>query len=112
MGNRWARRRMLTGRAMCLGGARGRGKKTVDGRGCGIPFGKKKLIYTPSPRGLRSHILSTFVSDSAPYTEFLTVLVTFILRGACTITYRSFAKQFDSHGSSGRSQERRTLLEK
>ena len=72
---------MLTGRAMCLGGARGRGKKTVDGRGCGIPFGKKKLIYTPSPRGLRSHILSTFVSDSAPYTEFLTVLVTFILRG-------------------------------
>jgi hypothetical protein len=42
---------------------------------------KKKLIYTSSPRDLRPHILSTFVSDSAPYTEFLTVLVTFILRG-------------------------------
>ena len=67
---------------MRLGEARGRGKKTVDGRECGIPFSKKKLFYTTSPWGYRSHILSTFVSDSAPYPEFLTVLVTFALRGA------------------------------
>jgi hypothetical protein len=67
------------GRAMCLGEVQGRGRKTVDGRGCGIPFSKKPF-YTTSPRGHRSHILSTFVSDSASYLEFLTVLVAFVLR--------------------------------
>jgi hypothetical protein len=67
---------------MCLGEARGRGKKTVDDGGCGVPLSKKKLHNTTSPRGYRSHILSTFVSDSAPYPEFLAVLVAFTLRGA------------------------------
>jgi hypothetical protein len=74
---------------MCLGEARGRGKKTVDDGGCGVPLSKKKLYNTTSPRGYRSHILSTFVSDSAPYPEFLAVLVAFILRGALC-NYLSF----------------------
>src|ERR1700733_10293703 len=101
MGNRSGRRRKLTAREMCLGEARGRGKRTVDGRECGIPFSQKKLFYTTLPRGYRSHIHSTFVSDSAPYPEVLTDLVAFILRGLCVITYRSFTGQLGFYGLSG-----------
>jgi hypothetical protein len=42
----------------------------------------KRSQFIPRHLGAFDHnILSTFVSDSAPYTEFLTVLVTFALRG-------------------------------
>jgi hypothetical protein len=42
------------GRAMCLGEVQGRGRKTVDGRGCGIPFSKS--LFIPRHPGAIDHI--------------------------------------------------------
>lgn len=43
------------GRAMCLGEVQGRGRKTVDGRGSGIPFSKKPFLHHVTP-GAIDHI--------------------------------------------------------